>query len=787
MLLLYGYMLKSVKHNQQLHTHSGWPFRWARRILGPQLPASLQAELTRDLGNYFWSFAFAGPVAAVLAIAAALAVKSLPALFFSGLALAGFAFVIFACHAVRTPDPEVDLEEVEARYLLGTIIVAVGLGGIVASVLGQNAPFFAQAVAVMVALATLGAANGTGPGRPLIALVQFPAISLPIGIALIRFWPAPWGVGAGAGVLVFGLLCVSMARSGYAAHTELLLAREAQAAERQRLDTAVQTLSQAITILDADTRVVAMNSSAMALLGVKPLDPANPPTFAELLADAPNLQTAATNRAEFLGHATMLVNLRQPFNAALHLNDNRVVDLECQPVPGGGWVTVMRDSTGEHNAIAELNREIRRCPVTGLPNRRAFMEELDQRLLRGSNFALMIVDLDGFKQVNDRYGHAMGDRVITRVGFRLRTADPGLFASRMGGDEFAILAESDDVEGALALARVLIDAVDQPARFGDAEIQVGAAVGVAMSPDNGQIGEDLLRAADLALLSAKGHPGSHICLFTPDLKLLSARNAGVESRVRSALRAGNIDVAYQPLVDLETGTVVALEALARWQPDGGEPVAPAEMARIAEARGLIGTLRRLVLEQAAAVVAGLPGPMNLWINASVHDLRQPGMVDEVLAELQVVGLPPHRLALEVTETALMTDEDACRSNIERLIKLGVGVAMDDFGAGFSSLDRLRRLPINALKISGSLLSGAPGQAMAADIFRVAASLGHSMDLMLVAEGVESREELELARAAGIHRVQGFALSPPVPASQIPEAIANAEAAANTGLQLRAAS
>ncbi len=187
------------------------------------------------------------------------------------------------------------------------------------------------------------------------------------------------------------------------------------------------------------------------------------------------------------------------------------------------------------------------------------------------------------------------------------------------------------------------------------------------------------------------------------------------------------------------------------------------------------------------MVAGLPGPMNLWINASVHDLRQPGMVDEVLAELQVVGLPPHRLALEVTETALMTDEDACRSNIERLIKLGVGVAMDDFGAGFSSLDRLRRLPINALKISGSLLSGAPGQAMAADIFRVAASLGHSMDLMLVAEGVESREELELARAAGIHRVQGFALSPPVPASQIPEAIASAEAAANTGLQLRAAS
>lgn len=234
--------------------------------------------------------------------------------------------------------------------------------------------------------------------------------------------------------------------------------------------------------------MVAMNSSPMVLLGVEPIGPGKPSTFAELLADAPNLQTAATNRAEFLGHAAMLVGMRQPFDVTMHLNDSRAIDLECKPVPGGGWVTVMRDSTGERNAIAELNREIRRCPVTGLPNRRAFMEELDKRLVRGGAFALMMVDLDGFKQVNDRYGHAMGDRVITRVGFRLRTADPGLFASRMGGDEIAILAESDDEAGAPALARLLIDAVDQPARFGDAEIQIGAAVDVALSPANGIVG-----------------------------------------------------------------------------------------------------------------------------------------------------------------------------------------------------------------------------------------------------------------------------------------------------------
>ena len=270
------------------------------------------------------------------------------------------------------------------------------------------------------------------------------------------------------------------------------------------------------------------------------------------------------------------------------------------------------------------------------------------------------------------------------------------------------------------------------------------------------------------------------------MKLQSARTAGIDVRVRAALRAGRLNVAFQPLIDLASSRVVAVEALARWQPDGGEDITPDELVAVAEARGLISTLRRLVLDQAAAVVAALDQSTNLWINASVNDLRQPGMVDEILAELARAGLPTNRFALEVTETALMTDESACLANLAQLKALGVGVAMDDFGSGFSSLDRLRRLPINALKISGSLLAGAPGDPAAADIFRLAASLGHSLDLTVVAEGVESQAELDMARAAGIQRVQGFALSPPVPAERIPEAIAAAEAAARAGLRLRAA-
>lgn len=754
---------------------------------GPSLSPALQAELTRDLGNYFLSFLLAGPVAAFLAIAVAVTVNSMAAIFFAGVALAGFGFNIAACNAARAGPTTAQLAGIETRFVIGTIIVSIGLGGIGCAVLSQSASLIAEAIMVMVTLAFLGVANGFGPGRPQVAGLQLAIIAVPMAASLAIYWPQPWGIGAGVGMLVYGTLCLSMAQQSFQNRVQMLVGREAQAAERLRLDSAVQHLGQAVAVLDGDLRVVVINRTALDLLGCDVIDPAEPPLFSELLATAPLMRTAQINRERFLDNATMLVAARQPFSAVLRLDDDRALDLDCQPIPGAGWVITLRDTSGERNAIAELNREVRRCPVTGLPNRRAFLEEVQQRLAANERFTLLMLDLDGFKQVNDRHGHATGDRVITRVGFRLRTAEIGLFAARLGGDEFAVLLADDSEDAAQALARRLIATIDQPAVFGEAEVQVGAAIGIAMAPHDADALEDLLRAADLALLSAKTQPGSHVCRFTRDLKQQSARAAGIDARVRAALRAGRIDVAYQPLVDLPTGRVVAMEALARWQPDGLEDVSPEELVAVAEARGLIGTLRRLVLDKAVPVIAAIDGTTSLWINASVTDLRQPGMVDEILTELERAGLPSQRLSMEVTESALMTDEAACLANLAQLIAHGVGVAMDDFGSGFSSLGRLRRLPINALKISRSLLQGAPTDAAAADIFRVAANLGHSLNLMLVAEGVESRAELDLTRAAGIHRVQGFGLSPPVPAMLIPQAIAAAEAAARAGLPLRAAS
>ncbi|MCU0890319.1 MAG: EAL domain-containing protein [Sandarakinorhabdus sp.] len=754
------------------------------RFFGPPLPERLRFEFTRELGAYFLPFLLAGLVAAILAVATAVAVRSTLAMFFAGLGLAGFAFIVMACHDARRVLNEDELEETEARYGLGVTVVAAGVGGIVVAVLTADAPLIVQAMVVMVALAVLGGSSGARRGRPELALVQALCVSLPTAVAVGLRWPVPWGIATAIGVATFGLFSVAVARRAYLGQVALLQAREDQRGERSRMRVALENLGQAVAVLDGGLKVVMINRSALDMLGLDKVDEQAPPRFDELLSSAPNLVKASDSREEVLAHADLMATARQPFNGVLHLNDDRMVDLECLPIPDGGWVAMLRDSTGERHAIAELNREIRRCPLTGLPNRRGFLEELDRRLTRGDVFALLIVDLDGFKQVNDRHGHSVGDRMITRIGFRLRTADPALYAARLGGDEFAVLAEIDSGDDAVALARRLVDTIDVPARFGEAEVQVGAAIGVAMAPDDGMLPETLLRAADLALLAAKTQPGNQIRLFTPDLLEKSAYTANLEARVRSALRGGRVDVAYQPLVDLVTGKVVAVEALARWRDDGGDMVSPDQLVAIAEARGLVSDLRRLVLAEAAATMAAVDRSLGLWVNASVHDLRQPGMVAEVMAALATVGLEPTRLALEVTETALMTDEDGCHANLTALNALGITVAMDDFGAGFSSLDRLRRLPINALKISGSLLHGAADDRLAADIFRMAASLGKALGLMLIAEGVESEAELTLARSTGINRAQGFALAPPVAADQLREAIASAENAARNAAWLR---
>lgn len=750
-------------------------------LLRPHLPPALRNEFTQDLGKYFLPFLVGGAVAAGLGMGVAIHVGSSLALAQAVIALIGFLLVVMACAKARHPLRPDQFEPVEQRYGLGIFLASAGLGSMVLTVAAGDAPFVLEALLVMVALAAMGVGNGSGPGRPLATLLQAFSLGLPTALATLLYWPGPWNLACAGGVVVYGMACVVLALRSYAAQSELLVAREEQRSQRLRVNIALQHLNQPMVLLNAQLAIMLINQSARELLGLPADDGRVLPHFPELLASAPALARASADRDEFLGHAALLVAARQQFNGVLRLNDGRTIDLECIPVPDAGWVAMLRDTTGERNAIAELNRELRRCPLTGLPNKRAFREELERRLARDNQLALLLIDLDEFKLVNERHGHGTGDRMLTRVGFRLRTADTDLVVARLGGDKFAVLMPGATVETSRALAARLVDAIDTPARFGDAQVSVGAAIGIAIAPADAVLSEPLLRAAELALQAAKAEPGNQIRLYQPQMSDMAAQAAGHEARVRSAIRDNQIEVAYQPMIDLASGRVVAVEALARMPAEPGNspqrPTGSNELIAIAEARGLITPLRRLVLRQAAVAVAGLPADIGLWLNVSVNDLAQPDMVDELLAAVAQAGLDHRRLAIEITETALMTDTATSMANLSRLVAMGSGVAMDDFGSGFSSLERLGRLPINAVKISGALLTGASANPVAASIFRAACTLGQSLGVVLVAEGVEQPQELALARAAGVTRAQGYLLSKPVPAGELPAAINAAEAVA----------
>jgi len=742
-----------------------------------ELPESLRLEFTRSLGPALVPFLFGGSVAAILAIAISFYTENSLALFFSVLALIGFGLVVSACNAARRPVEDDILRQIELRYSLGAVLASTALGGIVLAIVTAGAAFIVQTLLVMVGLAALGVGAGSGPGRPRVALGQALGLGIPIALATLFGWPEPWNFMSFFGVLAYTIAILLMSNRSYIAQSSMLRAREQQRAERLRINTALRHLSQPIVMLDQELHIMLVNPSALRILGLPEQNEQPWPRFSEFLAQSPNLASASGNQDEFLGHAALLMAASQPFNGVLRLNDGRMVDLECIPVPGVGWVAILRDTTGEYNAIAELNRELRRCPLTGLPNRRAFMEELERRLGNDEPVSLLAIDLEGFKQINERHGRAVGDRILTRVGFRLRTAEPSLFVARISGDEFAVLVADNDAAQAMRLARSLLASIDIPARFGEAEVIMSAAIGIALAPRDGMLADTLLDAADLALMAAKAEPSHPIQFHSPILAERSAQDAAIEAQVRSAIRQRQVLVVYQPMLDLHTGKVIAVEALARMPATTANEIGTAEMVAIAEARGLIGNLRQQVLQQAAKVVSEYSDDISLWVNASVMDLRNPLMVDEILADLDAVGLPPTRCAVEITETALIRDEAICLANLQRLIDLGAGVAMDDFGAGFSSLHRLGRLPINALKISGTLLTGMESSPVVSGIFRAAVSLGRSMGLVVVAEGVETAAELALAHSAGAQRIQGYLLSRPVEADQLAQTIRDVEARA----------
>jgi diguanylate cyclase (GGDEF)-like protein len=408
--------------------------------------------------------------------------------------------------------------------------------------------------------------------------------------------------------------------------------------------------------------------------------------------------------------------------------------------------------------------------LTGLPNRNALRTRVDE--LTGScrddeAFALLIVDLDRFKPVNDVHGHFAGDQLLREVANRISDVAKEASVYRLGGDEFAVLIKSDAGGAAIhAVAQELVEGLSRPFYVGDLVHHIGASVGSSNFPADGRDRETLLRRADIALYRAKESGRNQYRAFQPTMEAQITRRSIVERELRSAIAADELRPYYQPLVDLSSGRTVGFELLARWPRADGAEIGPDEFIPVAEESGLINELMLKLLERACADARGWDPELTLAINISPVQLRDPWLSGKVLAAVTRMGFAPQRLVIEITENALIDEAEYARRTIASFKSQGMKIELDDFGTGYSSLRHLRMLPFDKIKIDRSFVQAIGDDQEALKIVRAIITLALSLDLPVIAEGIESELVAAQLRELGCAEGQGYHFGRPMSGDQV---------------------
>jgi diguanylate cyclase (GGDEF)-like protein len=717
---------------------------------------------------------FAGSVLVAFAAALTAWKTGLTAIWFCVLILVasgGLRTIDMQWYRVRRSSPsQSEAERWEARYQFGAIIYAAALGiWCAVALLGSN-----DAVAHMICLVvTVGyIAGGVGRtfGRPWIYHLQI-AVSCGITSIALALHGTIYYFGLAFVAAGFFFALRQITTNLQKIFVDALTAREREAALAHQFDTALNNMPHGLCMFRADGRLAVMNHRFSDMMGV-PDDLVRQGGNAEAIVNAGVLAgsiSAADGKmilAEIANSQAHNVVTGDPDTAR-----DRSLSWTFQPMADGGAVMLLEDITERRHAEERITHLARFDELTTLPNRVSFRDEIERLLKKprsgGELSALLFGDLDQFKQVNDTLGHPCGDQLLCAVAERLRDMlRPEDFVARFGGDEFVVfqrgIRSNDD---AATLARRIVDQLSERYKIDNHLVEIGASVGIALTAP-GISADTLLKNADMALYRAKADGRGTFCFFRDELAQTVEARRILELDLRKALANEEFELFFQPLVNLKSGKISTCEALLRWNHPVRGTVSPVDIIPVAEDMGLIVDLGRWILRRACLECMKWPDGVSVAVNFSPQQFHQRDVLSEVRYALEVSGLPPHRLEIEITESSLLRNTQLTHDVLSQLHAIGVRISLDDFGTGYSSLSYLHNFPLQKVKIDRSFLEGIDSD-RPLTLLRGVARLSADLGMSVVVEGIETNEQLELISVDGtVTEAQGYLFSRPVPAVRI---------------------